>query len=296
MDRFRELVSKLNVGDLSRVRSPSPQPPTQEQTDKIERIVDQLPLTKAFAESLPRHKVIQKAAENDKKAVEATELLHRVDNLINSHVSAAHDLRKYVSELVNVKTTITATREQAYSIHQQLVEIDREIKQAEAATSRVECDRLQQSEDAIFELYAKKRRAELNQRKQEYAEKLLSFQRDRYSVSQDFQRPNSGSRSKSSASVSSRSINVKGISKPNQIEVQLDDDAEQSAGLDDFLGAEETPLPAEKPTESDKPKRPKKSASKPKKVSRLAGPGTVPGKAAPARPKIDIMADEDFFD
>ncbi|RVD84889.1 uncharacterized protein DFL_003226 [Arthrobotrys flagrans] len=297
MDRFRELVSKLNVGDLSRTRDPSPQPPAPERVDKLEKIIEQLPATKAFVESLPHHKVSEKGAENDKKAVEATQLLYRVDDLIQSHVTAAHDLRKYVEEISNVKTQIAFAREQAYSIHQQLIEIDRELNQAEAAVSNVELDRLQQTEDAIFENYAKARRAEVNRKKEEYAEKLISFQRDRYAVSQDFGRPRTSSR----PTVLSRGPSQPTTSQSSQtatgVEIQRDEGA-HSNRLDDFLGAEETSIkePDTSGVKSTERTERKEVKTKPKKSARITRPGMLPTKAAPARPKIDIMADEDFLD
>ncbi|KAF3277969.1 hypothetical protein TWF970_004849 [Orbilia oligospora] len=313
MDRFRELVSKLNVGDLSRT---SPQPPAPERVDKLEKMyestyftifrayakmsddrIEQLPATKAFVESLPHHKVSKKAAENDKKVVEATQLLHRVDGLIQSHVTAAHDFRKYVEEISNVKAQITLAREQAYSLHQQLIEIDRELGQAEAAVSNVELDRLQQTEDAIFENYAKARRAEVNRKKEEYAEKLMSFQRDRYAVSQDFERPRTSSRPTILSRGPSRPTTSQSSQTAVGVEIQLDEGA-HSNGLDDFLGSEETTI-REPDTSSLKPiERPerKEVKTKPKKSARITRPGMIPTKAAPARAKIDIMADEDFFD
>ncbi|KAK6506478.1 hypothetical protein TWF506_011385 [Arthrobotrys conoides] len=297
MERFRELVSKLNVGDLSRTRDPSPQPPAPERVDKLEKIVEQLPITKAFVESLPHHKVSQKAAENDKKAVEATELLHRVDDLVQSHVTAAHDFRKYVEEISNIKIQITVAREQAYSLHQKLIEIDRELNQAEAAVSNVELDRLQQTEDAIFENYAKAKRAEVNRKKEEYAEKLISFQRDRYAVSQDFGRPRTSPR----PAVLSRGPSQPTTSQSSQtaigVEIQLDEGA-HSNGLDDFLGSEETTIKEPDTSSIKSLERPEKKEvkTKPKKSARITRPGLLPTKAAPARAKIDIMADEDFLD
>ncbi|EGX47055.1 hypothetical protein AOL_s00097g101 [Orbilia oligospora ATCC 24927] len=297
MDRFRELVSKLNVGDLSRTRDPSPQPPAPERVDELEKIIEQLPATKAFVESLPHHKVSKKAAENDKKAVEATQLLHRVDGLIQSHVTAAHDFRKYVEEISNVKAQITLAREQAYSLHQQLIEIDRELGQAEAAVSNVELDRLQQTEDAVFENYAKARRAEVNRKKEEYAEKLMSFQRDRYAVSRDFERPRTSSRPTILSRGPSRPTTSQSSQTAVGVEIQLDEGA-HSNGLDDFLGSEETTI-REPDTSSlksvERPER-KEVKTKPKKSARITRPGMIPTKAAPARAKIDIMADEDFFD
>ncbi|KAK6524449.1 hypothetical protein TWF281_011357 [Arthrobotrys megalospora] len=301
MDRFRELVSKLNVGDLNRTRSPSPQPPPPERIDKLEKIIEQLPTTKAFVESLPHHKVSKQAAENDKKAVEATQLLHRVDDLIRTHVSAAHDLQKYVEEISNVKAQITIAREQAYSLHQQLVEIDRELNQAEAAVSNVELDRLQQVEDAIFENYAKVKRAELNRKKQEYAEKIISFQQDRYAVSQDFGRPRVTSRPTVLSRGPSRPTTSQSSQTAIGVEIQLDESA-HSKGLDDFLGSEDAPVPVKEPDttsiRSAEPTEPKevKPKPKPKKSARITRPGILPTKSAPARPKIDIMADEDFLD
>ncbi|EPS40056.1 hypothetical protein H072_6149 [Dactylellina haptotyla CBS 200.50] len=273
--------------------SPSPQPPTQEQLERADKIIEKLPETQKFAKSLPRHIVQQKAAENDQKAIKATHLLHRVDELIHSHVTAAHDLRKYVEGLSDVKTQLSAAREQAYSLHQQLIEIDREINQAEAAESKAEIDRLEHTQDATFELYTKKRRAELNQRKQEYAEKLMSFQRDRYSVSQDFHQSNSSSTSRTSTRGPSRTGTPQSISKGKKAAVQLDEDVEQAAGLDKFLGSEDPPTLDQQPASRPKPTK-TISKTKPKKTTRLAGPGILPPKAAPARPKIDIMADEDF--
>ncbi|KAF3230349.1 hypothetical protein TWF191_010238 [Orbilia oligospora] len=318
MDRFRELVSKLNVGDLSRTRDPSPQPPAPERVDKLEKIIEQLPVTKAFVErfeitrlqllylensglyvvySLPHHKVTQKAAENDKKAVEATQLLHRVDGLIQSHVTAAHDFRKYVEEISNVKAQITLAREQAYSLHQQLIEIDRELGQAEAAVSNVELDRLQQTEDAIFENYAKARRAEVNRKKEEYAEKLMSFQRDRYAVSQDFERPRTSSRPTILSRGPSRPTTSQSSQTAVGVEIQLDEGA-HSNGLDDFLESEETTIrePDTSSLKSIERSERKEVKTKPKKSARITRPGMIPTKAAPARAKIDIMADEDFFD
>ncbi|KAK6511175.1 hypothetical protein TWF481_000097 [Arthrobotrys musiformis] len=309
MERFRELVSKLNVGDLGRAREPSPQPPTPERVDKLEKIIEQLPATKAFVQSLPHHKVSQKAAENDRKAVEATQLLHRVDELIRSHVTSARDLRRYVEEISNVKAQITIAREQAYSLHQQLIEIDRELNQAEAAVSNVELDRLQQTEDAVFENYAKARRAEVNRKKAEYAEKLISFQRDRFAVSQDFgrtsARPTVLSRGPSQPTTSHSSQVATGV------EILPEEGAHAVDGLDDFLGASEEPPVKEPSIQEPSVKEPDtssikavepperkevKAKAKPKKSARITRPGMLPTKAAPARPKIDIMADEDFLD
>ncbi|KAK6345884.1 hypothetical protein TWF730_010227 [Orbilia blumenaviensis] len=304
MDRFRELVSKLNVGDLSRARDPSPQPPPgPERIERLEEILDQLPATKAFAESLPHRKISQKSEENDRKAVEATELLHRVDDLIQTHVTAAHDLRKYVEGISNVKSQIAVATEQAYSLHQQLVEIDRELNQAEAAVSNVELDRLQYVEDANFENYAKAKRGEINRKKQEYTEKLMSFQRDRFAVSQDFGRTSTSTRPSPRPNVLSRGPSLPTTSQSSQtavgIEIHLEE-GPHSNGLDDFLGGEETAVKEAATHSTQSIERTEPTEAKPKvkakKGGRITRPGMLPAKAAPARPKIDIMADEDFFD
>ncbi|KAK6331636.1 hypothetical protein TWF718_002185 [Orbilia javanica] len=297
MDRFRELVSKLNVGDLSLTREPSPQPPAPEQVDKLEKIIEKLPVTKAFAESLPHHKVSEQAAKNDKRAVEATQLLHRVDDLIRSHVIAAHDLRKYVEEISNVKAQISLAQERAYSLHQQLIEIDRELNQAEAAVSNIELDRLQQTEDAIFENYAKAKRAEVNRKKEEYAQKLISFQQDRYAVSQDFGRTRPSPRPTVLSRGPSRPTTSQSSQTATGVEIQLEEGS-HSNGLDDFLGAEEASVrePDTNSIKSTERTERKEVKTKPKKSARITRPGMLPTKAAPARPKIDIMADEDFLD
>ncbi|KAJ6258779.1 hypothetical protein Dda_6832 [Drechslerella dactyloides] len=299
MDRFRELVSKLNVGDLSigdlsRARTPSPQPPAPDVVARQREILDELPATKAFIDSLPRHVISKTAAENDKKAAEAILLIGRVDELIRSHVTAAHDLRKYVEELSNVKIHLSAAHDQAYSLHQQLVEIDREINQVETAASQVDLDRLQQTEDAIFEAYAKQRRAELNQKKQEYEDKLASFQRDRYVVSKDFgQRSTSQPRLPSKASAS-QPVVTRSQSKGKEIEVRLDHGETHQSGLDAFLGVDEPS--GSRPAVSSAQEKLKEFVGKKGKGKKPANRLQIPAKAAPARPKIDIMADEDFSD
>ncbi|KAK6338089.1 hypothetical protein TWF696_001559 [Orbilia brochopaga] len=298
MDKFRELVSKLNIGDLSRTRSPSPQPPAHDLVVRQKQILEDLPATKAFIDSLPRHVVSKKAAENDKKAAEAIQLLGRVDELIRSHVTAAHDLRKYVEELSDVKIHLSVAQDQAYSLHQQLVEIDRELNQAEAAASQVDLDRLQQTEDAIFEVYAKKKRAELNQRKREYEEKLASFQRDRYVVSKDFDQPSSPQlHLPSRASSSSSPVVSRKLAKGKATEIRLEHDEAHRSGLDAFLGADEGSS-SQSPTVNSTltNAKAKDTSGKRGKGKTLTSGIHIPAKAAPAKPKIDIMADEDFSD
>ncbi|KAF3904564.1 hypothetical protein ABW21_db0202404 [Orbilia brochopaga] len=304
MDRFRELVSKLNVGDLSigdlsRARTPSPQPPAPDLVVRQKQILDELPATKAFIDSLPRHVVTKQAVDNEKKAAEATLLLGRVDDLIRTHVTAAHDLRKYVEQLSDIKIHLSVAQDQAYSLHQQLVEIDREINQAETAASQVDLDRLQQTEDAIFEVYAKQRRADLKQKKQEYEDKLASFQRDRFVVSKDFsQRPSSRPRRPSQAPPISPPVALRPVLEESNAEIRLEHDEAHRSGLDAFLAADEgsssRPPPAERP--APKGKSGESTGAKRGKGKKITGGIHVPAKAAPARPKIDIMADEDFSD
>ncbi|EWC47898.1 hypothetical protein DRE_02780 [Drechslerella stenobrocha 248] len=295
MDRFRELVSKLNVGDLV-IRTPSPQLPAPDPAEAQKKLIDELPITKAFIENLPRHVVIKTAAKNDQKAVEALRLLNSVDELIGSHVTAAADLRKYIEELSNVKVDLSAAQEQAYTLHQQLVQIDREIDRAEGVVSNVELDQLQQADDAAFEAHAQRRRADLSLKKQEYADKLASFQRDRFVVSRDFGQSRSTSQPRIenaprlSPRPGSESPRPQSKGKDVQVQVQVDHDNVDRGGLDDFLGAEE----AAKSQQSTGGRKRADGKAKGGKAASLRGPPlAMRAKAAPARPKIDIMADED---
>jgi len=50
---------------------------------------------------------------NDEKAREAHRLVWRVDDLITSHATAAHELKEYVSQLSSMSAEIDAAARQA---------------------------------------------------------------------------------------------------------------------------------------------------------------------------------------
>ncbi|KAL0634287.1 hypothetical protein Q9L58_006825 [Maublancomyces gigas] len=92
--------------------------------EQTEEILENLPLTRAFIERLPRSLVADTAAANDAKAIEAIRLINRVDELIESHVAAARDLRSYVSQLSTMTAAIATASSHTHHIHAQLRDLD----------------------------------------------------------------------------------------------------------------------------------------------------------------------------
>ncbi|KAI5782475.1 hypothetical protein FPQ18DRAFT_396945 [Pyronema domesticum] len=250
-----------------------------------ETILNSLPETKAFVDSIPRKQVQSQAAANNRRAQHAHQLLKQVDGRIEDHVAAATELKTLAAQLGAMDREIEEARKLAKNIQTQLLELETLVTEAVGASSQGELLQLQRAEDERFERHAKERRQALEKAKRGYAEQLGVFEKERIRML---------------ASGGDAEVRRKKVVEVRGLEtVKLETGKEQV--LDDFFGGDAMEIdagPAEMAVveEAAKPKKEKgKGKSKEEKTKpKPKAPAPVPTAKKKVNPAI--MADEDIED
>ncbi|KAI5795751.1 hypothetical protein EDC01DRAFT_745205 [Geopyxis carbonaria] len=191
MERFRGLVQRF--GGVSGVGGSGgaggsgdgagDRPRSRNSSDEAFDPTTALPLTTAFTTStLPHAPIRALSASNATLAGQAHTLVRHIDTLLNTHHSAASELRTLLSSVPQLRRAIDDTTATATAVQHQLLELETLVQAAQADAEGGGLRELQRAEDARFEAYARERRARAADVRRGYEKQLEAFHAERVDV------------------------------------------------------------------------------------------------------------------